>query len=59
MNNGVRIVIDRREGNRWYWKLTAYGVEYRASGSEATAAKAAAEAQSQLWRVEFSKQKAG
>ena len=28
MNNGIRITIDRRDGNRWYWKLNAYGDEY-------------------------------
>jgi hypothetical protein len=57
MNNGVRIVIDRREGNRWYWKLNAYGDEYPCKLSEASPAKAIQEAEDQLFRVEVSRKR--
>jgi hypothetical protein len=25
MNDGIRIVLDRRHGDRWFWTLTAKG----------------------------------
>jgi hypothetical protein len=54
-NNGVRILIDRREGNRFYWRLNAYGEEYFPQRSEATAAKAAEQAEALLTQVELSR----
>jgi hypothetical protein len=59
MNNGVRIVIDRREGNRWYWKLNAYGEEYYYGRSEASPTKAVQAAESQLSAVDLSRRGAG
>jgi hypothetical protein len=59
MNNGVRVTIDRREGNRWYWKLNAFGEEYFDGRSEASPTKAVQAAESRLFTVEHSKRRAG
>jgi hypothetical protein len=54
-NNGCRIVLDRIDGNRWRWTLTAHGEQYYDGRSELTPAKAAQEAESQLFRAEHSR----
>ena len=54
-NNGVRILIDRREGNRWYWKLNAYGEEHSCQRSEASSAKAAEQVEAHLTQIELSR----
>jgi hypothetical protein len=59
MNNGIRITIDRRDGNRWYWKLNAYGDEYYDGRGEASPAKAVQAAESRLFNVEVAKRRAG
>ncbi|MGB6808104.1 MAG: hypothetical protein WBE81_16110 [Pseudolabrys sp.] len=60
MNNGIRITIDRRDSNRWYWKLNAYGDEYFDVGhGEASPAKAVQAAESRLFTVEVAKRRAG
>ena len=59
MNNGIRITIDRRDGNRWYWKLDAYGDEYYDGRGEASPAKAVQAAESRLFNVEVAKRRAG
>jgi hypothetical protein len=58
-NNGVRIVIDRTEGGRWYWKLTAYGEEYFDGRSEASPTRAVQAAEARLFTAELSKRRAG
>ena len=59
MNNGIRITIDRRDGNRWYWKLNAYGDEYYDGRGEASPAKAVQAAETRLFTVEVAKRRAG
>jgi hypothetical protein len=59
MNNGIRITIDRRDGNRWYWKLNAYGDEYYDGRGEASPAKAVQAAETRLFAVEVAKRRAG
>ena len=59
MNNGILITIDRRDGNRWYWKLNAYGDEYYDGRGEASPAKAVQAAESRLFNVEVAKRRAG
>jgi hypothetical protein len=55
MNNGVRILIDRRDGNRWYWKLNAYGEEHYCQRSEHSPAKAAEQAEAYLTQIDLSR----
>ena len=59
MNNGNPITIDRRDGNRWYWKLNAYGDEYYDGRGEASPAKAVQAAETRLFAVEVAKRRAG
>ena len=59
MNNEIRITIDRRDGNRWYWKLNAYGDEYYDGRGEASPAKAVQAAETRLFAVEVAKRRAG
>ena len=59
MNNGIRITIDRRDSNRWYWKLNAYGDEYFDGRGEASPAKAVQAAETRLFAVEVAKRRAG
>ena len=59
MNNGIRITIDRRDSNRWYWKLNAYGDEYYDGRGEASPAKAVQAAETRLFAVEVAKRRAG
>ncbi|MGA6999083.1 MAG: hypothetical protein WBZ22_22945 [Pseudolabrys sp.] len=59
-NDGIRIVIERQAGNRWTWRLTAYGDEYFDVGhGEASPAKAVQAAESRLFTVEVAKRRAG
>jgi len=53
MNNGVRILIDRRDGNRWYWKLNAYGEEHYCKHSVLSPAKAAEQVEALLTQVKL------
>jgi hypothetical protein len=55
VNNGVRILIDRRDGNRWYWKLNAYGEEHYCKHSVLSPAKAAEQVEALLTQVELSR----
>jgi hypothetical protein len=54
-NNGVRILIERREGNRYYWTLTAYGDEHYCKHSEASPARAAEQVETHLMQIELSR----
>jgi hypothetical protein len=56
-NNGIRIVIDRRAGGRWRYRLNVQGQEYygRTVG-EATLTKAAEDAERCLSQIEISRQ---
>lgn len=54
-NNGVRILIERRDGNRFYWTLNAYGEELYGHRSEASLAKAAEVAESSLMQIDLAK----
>ncbi|MGA9516909.1 MAG: hypothetical protein WBV51_25575 [Pseudolabrys sp.] len=58
-NDGIRIVIERQAGNRWTWRLTAYGDEYFDGHSQASPAKAVQAAESRLFTVEVAKRRAG
>ncbi|MGC1643196.1 MAG: hypothetical protein WA781_21595, partial [Pseudolabrys sp.] len=59
MNNGIRITIDRRDSNRWYWRLNAYGDEYFDVGhGEASPAKAVQAAESRLFTFGVAKRRA-
>ncbi|MFZ1216644.1 MAG: hypothetical protein WAO13_25195 [Pseudolabrys sp.] len=54
-NDGVRIVIERQAGNRWTWRLTAYGDEYYDGHSEASPVKAVQAEESRLFAVEVAR----
>ena len=54
-NNGIRILIERRDGNRFYWTLNAYGDEIYCNRSEASPVKAAEVAESSLMQIELSR----
>jgi hypothetical protein len=41
MNNGVRIVLDRRADGHWYWELTTYGERHTGPRGEINAELAA------------------
>ena len=56
-NNGVRILIERRAGNRWYWQLNAYGDEHYCMRSEASPAKAAEQVALHLAQIEESRER--
>jgi hypothetical protein len=58
MNNGVRIVIDRRAGGRWHYKLNVQGREYygRTTG-EVSPTKCAEDAERCLSQIELSRQR--
>ncbi len=44
-NNGVRIVIERRDGGHWHWALTANGEQHMGQRVVPTAELAAQEAE--------------
>jgi len=58
MNDGIRVVIERRGGGRWYWKMTAFGTEYRGKRSECSPVKAGEQAEAQIAQIEAAKEKA-
>ena len=54
-NNGVRILIERRDGNGWYWTLNAYGEEYYCKRSEGVSCKGCREVRAHLTQIELSR----
>jgi hypothetical protein len=54
-DNGVRILIERRDGSRFYWTLNAYGDEHYCSRSEMSPTKAAEAAEATLMQIETSR----
>jgi hypothetical protein len=51
----VRILIERRDGNRWHWRLNAFGEEYQSPRSEASPVKAAEQVENHLTQIELSR----
>jgi hypothetical protein len=57
---GIRRLNEQwNPGNRWYWKLNAYGDEYYDGRGEASPAKAVQAAETRLFAVEVAKRRAG
>jgi hypothetical protein len=54
-NNGIRILIERRDGGRWYWQLNAYGDEHYGKRSEPSPVKAAEQVENHLAQIELSR----